>query len=247
MQAELDEREAGLDLRETDVVSQELKVRQALVDVERLGAELRDERERLSADEKRYRLELAEQRRRWELEAAEKRRELERHGEQLDFRRAAVKQEQDDLADAQREMLEMRLAVEELWTQLSGLVPPAVLTENLARLRNRLSEQYRLQQTELTAQKAELESLRADLAAESEKLRHKTDELRRWADLRNEEIERQAAFLTAREQELETQDADLHRQSQAWRQERGRLEQEIRRLENDLRRAGLEAPSLLRR
>jgi len=246
MQAELDDREATLDRRETDLVTQELKVRQAWVDVERLQAELRTEREHLVVQERRDRQEVAEQRRRIEEEAAEKRQSLERQSEQLDFRRAAVKQEQAELAESQREILETRLAVEELWTQLSGVVPPAVLTENLARLRGRLAEQYRLQNNELATQKAELETLRAELAAENEKLRIQTGELRRWADLRHDEIERQAAFLTAREQELEQQDKDLNRQSQAWRQERGRYEQEIRRLENELRRVGIEIAPLLR-
>ncbi len=246
MQAELDDREATLDRRETDLVTQELKVRQAWVDVERLQAELRDERERLDAQERRDRQEVAEQRRRIEEEGAEKRQSLERQSEQLDFRRAAVKQEKAELVESQREILETRLAVEELWTQLSGVVPPAVLTENLARLRGRLAEQYRLQQSELASQQAELETLRAELAAENEKLRIQTGELRRWADLRHDEIERQASFLTAREQELNQQDEDLNHQSRTWRQERGRYEQEIRRLENELRRVGIEIAPLLR-
>jgi hypothetical protein len=246
MQAELDDREQALDRRETDLVTQELKVRQAWVDVERLQAELREQRELLATQERRDRLELAEQRRRWEEEAAERRQSLERQSEQLDFRRAAVKQEQAELAENQRDLLETRLAVEELWTQLSGLIPPAVLTENLTRLRGRINEQYRMQQNELAAQKAELETLRAELGAENEKLRIQTGELRRWADARHDEIERQAAFLTAREQELEQQDEDLHRQSQQWRQERGRFELEIRRLENELRRAGIDVVPLLR-
>lgn len=246
MQAELDERELGLDRRETDLVSRELQVRQALIDAERLQAELHAERERLAIQAKHDRLELAEQRRRLEHDAAEKRQSLERQSEQLDFRRAAVKQEQAELAETQRETLEMRLAVEELWTQLSGLVPPAILTENLARLRSKLAEQYRLQQNDLAAQQAELETLRADLAAENEKLRIQTNELRRWAEARHEEIERQAAFLTDREQELERQAHDAQEHSAAWRQERGRLEQEIRRLEGELRRAGIELPTLHR-
>lgn len=246
MQAELDQREGELDRRETDLVSRELQVRQALVEAERLQAELHAERERLAAQAKHDRLELAEQRRRLEHDAAEKRLSLERQSEQLDFRRAAVKQEQAELAESQRETLEMRLAVEELWTQLSGLVPPAILTENLARLRSMLAERYRLQQNDLASQKAELETLRADLAAENEKLRIQTNELRRWAEARHEEIERQAAFLTDREQELERQECDANDRSAAWRQERGRLEQEIRRLEGELRRVGIELPSYVR-
>lgn len=245
MQDELDEREAALDRRETESVTVELRVRQALIEVERLQAELYEERDRLAAQQKHDSLELAEQRRRVEHETAEKQRMLERQNEQLDFRRAAVRQEQADLAESQRETLEMRLVVEELWSQLSGIVPPAVLSENTARLRNRLGEQYRLQQNEIAAQRAELEGLRADLAAENDKLRNQTVELRRWAEARHDEIERQASFLAAREQELERQDAEMAQRSQTWRQERGRMELELRRLEGELRRVGIDATAPL--
>lgn len=238
LQAELDDQEQELLRREAITTETEQRVRLGLVDVERLQAEWRTEHERLAEQERRNRLEYAEQRRRLENETDETRRELARQNEQLDFRRAAVRQEQADLAESQRETLEMRIAVEELWTQLAGSVPSAQLSENLARVRNRLSEQYRLQQHEIATSRAELESLRADLAAEGEKLRIQTAELRRWAEARHEEIERQAAFLTAREAELERQDAEYRRTSTAWRQERGRLEQEVRRLENELRRSG---------
>lgn len=237
LQAELDDQEQMLLRREATTAETEQRVRLGLVDVERLQAEWRTEHERLAEQERRNRLEYAEQRRRLEAETEEARRELARRSEQLDFRRAAVRQEQADVAETQRETLEMRIAVEEIWTQLAGSVPSAALSENLARVRNRLSEQYRLQQHEIATSRAELESLRADLAAEGEKLRIQTAELRRWAEARHDEIERQAAFLTAREAELERQDAEHRRHSTAWRQERGRLEQELRRLENELRRS----------
>jgi hypothetical protein len=240
MQDELDAREAVLDRRETDSTTTELRVRQALIEVERLQAELHEERERGAAQQKHDRLEFAEARRRLEHDVAEKHKLLQRQNEQLDFRRAAVKQEQAALAEAQREALEMRLIVEEQWTQLSGVVPPAVLTENVVRLRNRLAEQYRLQQQELSAQRAELIALRNDLAAESEKLRVQSAELQRWAEARHEEIERQASFLTSREQELDRQDRDAAQRSSLWRQERSRLELEIHRLESELRAVGIE-------
>lgn len=246
MQAELDERETNLDRRETESVTIELRVRQALIEVERMQAELYEERERQAAQQKHDRLEMAEQRRRLEQDAAEKQKLLERQNEQLDFRRAAVKQEQNDLAEAQRETLEMRLVVEELWTQLSGVVPPAALTENVARLRNRLAEQYRMQQHELAAQRAELITLRNDLAAESDKLRLQTAELQRWAEARHEEIERQASYLTAREQELERQDSELAQRTSQWRQDRGRLELEVRRLESELRAVGIDVTPIVR-
>ena len=241
-QRELNQRNEALDAREAAVVEQEGYLKQAMLEWERWRAELEEERERLAAQQRHDRLELAELRRRAETDAAERREAIERQSEQLDFRRAAIRREQEELAAAQRETLEMRLAAEELWTRLSGSLPPAALTEQMARIRTRLGEQYRIVQTDLAAQKVELDALRADLAAEGERLRFQTQELHRWAEARHEEIERQAAFLTGREAELERQDGSLYQRAQAWRQERFQLEQEIRRLHTELRRAGIELP-----
>lgn len=237
LQIALNEREATLDVREAAIVEQETTLKHAMLEWERLRAELTEERERLAAQQRHDRLELAELRRRAEAEDADRRQALERQSEQLDFRRAAIRREQEELSAAQRETLEMRLAAEELWTQLSGTMPAAALAEQMARIRSKLSEQYRLLQADLTAQKAELDSLRNDLSIEAERLRFQTQELHRWAEARHEDIERQAAYLTGREAELERQDAALFQRNQAWRQERFQLEQEIRRLKAERRQA----------
>lgn len=242
LQYELNEREAELERRASSVGEQEERMKTAMIELERLRAETEEMRERLAAQSRNDRLETAELRRRAEIELNERREALERHGEQLDFRRAAIRKQHDELAASQRETLEMRLASEELWTQLSGTVPAAALTEQMAKIRAKLTEQYRLAQNDLAAQAEELHSLRGDLAAESDRLRKQSHELRRWAEARSEEIEQQAAFLTHREAELERQDSDLLHRGQQWRQERFQLEQEVQRLQAELRRNGRELP-----
>jgi len=225
---QLDEREAELRARTAEVERQEQLARQSVIDAERASEAVAFEREQAAAQARCDRSELAELRRRVEAELAEKRQVIERQSEQLDYRRAAVRREQEDLAAAQREVLEHRLALEELRTQLSGMVPPAALQEQIARLRSRLNEHYRMSHDELAARQAELAALRADLATESDRLGRQSRELRDWAEARNEEIERQAAFLTRREAELERQSSELERRGRVWRQERLQLEQELR-------------------
>lgn len=238
LQKLLDEREADVERREQAVAEQELRLREALSEWERLTGELVEQRDRNEMQARHDRLQTAEHRRASEEELAEKRAELERQAEQIDFRRAALRREQETLTETQREVLEQRLAAEELWTRLSGHVAPAALAEHQARLRSKLTEQYRLSQRELSSEREELETLRTELAADADRLRKQTQELRRWADARNEEIERQAAFLTSREAELDRQDSHLQQQLQTWRQERFRMEQELRRLKSERRRAG---------
>ena len=112
-----------------------------------------------------------------------------------------------------RETLEIRLATEELWVQLSGTAPAATLTQTLGQVRAKLAEQYRMANAELAGQRKELDEIRAQLAAQHEKLMVQKRDLDAWASRRQEEIQEQAARLVAREQELERQDAEFQQRS----------------------------------
>jgi septal ring factor EnvC (AmiA/AmiB activator) len=127
-----------------------------------------------------------------------------------------------------RETLEIRLATEELWAQLSGAAPPAALTRSLGRIRTQLADQYRLANAELLEQKKELAAIRDQLAAQYEKLVGQKQQFERWADGRREETEQQASRLIAREQELSDAAARFTEQSRRWEIERREYEQEIR-------------------
>ena len=69
-----------------------------------------------------------------------------------------------ELGRMHRETLEIRLATEELWVQVSGVAPPAVLTRSLGQIRARLADHYRLAGSELDEQKEELQTIRCELA-----------------------------------------------------------------------------------
>ena len=133
-----------------------------------------------------------------------------------------------------RETLEIRLATEELWVQLSGSAPPAALTRSLGRIRTQLADQYRLANAELLEQKKELASIRDQLAGQYEKLIEQRRQFEHWAGGRQREAEQQAARLIAREQELEDTESRFAEQSQQWELERREYEQEIRRLQLQL-------------
>ena len=82
-------------------------------------------------------------------ELEEQRRAVARRSEQLDRSRAALEQFRGELGQLHRETLEIRLATEELWVQLSGVAPPAALIQSLGGIRNKLAEHYRSAQSEL--------------------------------------------------------------------------------------------------
>lgn len=188
------------------------------------------ERERLDAQAKTDRQRLAEQQRRQQAELIKKKESLGRRGEQLDHRRTALKQLRSDLMVLHRETLELRFAAEELFAQLSGSLAPATLSRSLATIRSRLTEHYRLEAGQVAEERQELETLRAELTCQHEKLRSQRLEMQGWLVSRQEDIEKQAARLTARELELDRQEAHFRELEGRWSEERFGLQQELRRL-----------------
>ena len=142
-----------------------------------------------------------------------------------------------DLERVHRESLEMRLATEEIWAQLAGRMAPADLTQSLARIRSRLAEQYRLTGVELNTQREELQDLAARVTEQHKKLAQQRGELQIWLDSRQADIEEQATRLVAQEQHLRQQQSEVAAQADYWAHERRKLQDEIRRLLGELRRA----------
>jgi chromosome segregation ATPase len=100
-----------------------------------------------------------------------KRRAVARRAEHLDQCRAELRRLRDELNQMHRDMLETRLATEELWTQLSGLAPASTLNRSLERTRAKLANQYRDANADLAERRNELEAIRVELARRYETLR----------------------------------------------------------------------------
>lgn len=225
---ELAEREKRLFEAETSLAAQ-------LAETAAVDRELQQRREQLEAQARLDRRRLAEIQRKNEAELAQKKLGVERESEQLDHRRAAIERSRQDLLLLQREALEMRLAAEELKSELSGALAPAAVERSIAALRKRLAESYRLESAAAAADRAELESLKAELAAEAETWSRRQADLQRWATAKQAEFDDQAIRLEAREHKLDHQEKSLQEQLQAWREERFTQQQELRRLQAELR------------
>jgi chromosome segregation ATPase len=178
---------------------------------------------------------MADERRRAEAELDKARQLLRARDDHLQRRSAAVDQLRAEVMRAQRETLELRLATDELWAQLSGVVPPAALTQSLARLRGQLAEQYRLERTELAGQREQLELLAGRLSEQHDKLQRHRQEIETWTLDRRGEIEKHASRLAGREEELLRVQRQLDEKHQRLDEERRLYEAEIRRLLAQLR------------
>ena len=160
---------------------------------------------------------------------------------ELDNREAAIEQMRIELRNTEREALEMRLATEETWNQLAGMMAPAALMRSISIVRAKLADHYRQTLETIAAKSADLETVRRDLASQLDALEAQRHELQLWAERRHEDIEHQAARLVAREQELDRQQEHYEQMETRWNLEQIEYQAEIRRLLAALRAVELKA------
>jgi hypothetical protein len=156
--------------------------------------------------------------------------QLDQREVELDARQNALEQLQAELRGNQREILEMRLATEETWAQLSGALAPASLTRSISQVRTKLADHYRGALDEISQRTQQLELLRRDLADQFAALESQRQELQAWAERRHADIEHQASRLVAREQELDRQQQHYEKMESQWHNERTEFQAEVRRL-----------------
>jgi chromosome segregation ATPase len=150
--------------------------------------------------------------------------------QELEGRRAELERLRMEVREAQRETLEMRLATEELWSQLTLAAPPSSLARSLGRLRQRLADHYRLANAELSEQRQEMESLRTRLNEHHERLAQREHELQDWFERRQADLQQQSESLAAREEDVERREAEVRQLHETWQEERAALQREIRGL-----------------
>jgi hypothetical protein len=153
---------------------------------------------------------LEAERRRVMDELEKQRRTVQRRGEHVDRCRVSMEQLREELGRLHRETLEIRLATEELWVQLSGAAPPASLIQSLGRIRSKLADHYRLANVELHGEKEKLQKIHDQLLVQHESLVQQKRQFEQWAAARQDELEKQTSRLVAREQQVERREAELH-------------------------------------
>ena len=131
----------------------------------------------------------------------QKRQVVGRRADDVERSRAALKRLRAELGQIHRETLEIRLATEELWAQLSNAAPPDVLVKSLGRIRAKLADQYRQADAELAEERKELETIRQQLIDQYDKLVEQKRQFENWvADCQTEcrdESKTLAGYATA--------------------------------------------------
>lgn len=256
----LDEREEELARRERTVFERERALNERHQELTRREKEFEERLERLAvAETARERNEsaaaecltnaqlradelerLADERRRAMADLDRQRQAVARRAEHVDKSKASLLQLREELGRMHRETLEIRLATEELWVQLSGAAPPAALTRSLGQIRTRLAEQYAQANAELAEQKKELEVVRGRLEGQLDKLLDRKRQFDKWVADRQRECDGQASRLIAREERLAREEEHLREEAERWRAERLKFQRELKRFKagRSARRSG---------
>jgi golgin subfamily B member 1 len=166
-------------------------------------AELSQQRRAFAEEVAAARQQMAAQRRQAAADVEQQRQAVQRRADHVDRCGAALGQLRGELARMQRETLEIRLATEELWVQLSGVAPPARLVQSLGRIRSKLAEQYAQANAELAEQKRDLEAIRDQLLKQHENLVREKRRFDQWASGQQMDCQEQASRLAARERQIE--------------------------------------------
>ena len=208
----------------------ETRLSEAQAETAHLREQLSGQRQTLAEETAALRQQMTAEHQRAMADLEQKRQAVGRRADQVDQSFTALKDLRAELRRMHRETLEIRLATEELWVQLSGAAPPAALTESLGRIRGKLAKQYQQANAELAEQKRELETIRDQLLEQHRTVVDQKRRFEQWATGCQEECQRTASRLVARERQLHQEETQLGDQSQQWQSERSGFQQEIRRL-----------------
>ena len=222
------EREVNLASAEQLIADERAALARRVAEVERREAEvrLRTDRQRTSVESDREA---------WRAEARATAERTDRRELELDRRAESLRRMQTEVENAQREVLEMRLATEETWAQLTGVLAPAALTKSVAKVRAQLADQYGHTIRQIAEERGALRDAAATVDAEFQRLEKQRLELAEWSNRRHEEFGDAADRLEGRERELDRQQREFEKLEARWAVERQEYRDQIRTLLAELR------------
>ena len=232
LEAEFRERVAA---RESDFQTAESMLREHALQLDRDRLALSADRQEWAQQKARQEQALAERQRGVEVDLESEHERLAARQDWIERQKAGLEQVRTEILTLHRTSLEMRLVAEQLWSQIAGRMTPADVTQAVAQIRLKLTEQYRLEEQNLEARREELVALGERIAAQHGELKQLQAGLRDWAAAREAEIEQQAAALVERELALDHHEQQLTGAQRDWQADRRRYEQQIRELSGQLR------------
>lgn len=216
----IEEREKSLD-REQTVLSKSRRALSSTSDLDRIG--LQAEREAWNSERQ---IQQSELRRQQDL--------MTSHSENLESRRIRLDRLRAELEDTHRSTLEMRLAVEETWVDLTQSLGQEESRQRVEQVRHALVGYYRQLHEGLVEQRREhleaqtkFERLRVEFLDERQKLMD-------WIAARDSELQVAEERLRIASTDSSTRDAAWQAARDRWLMEKAEAEQVIRKLLGEL-------------
>jgi hypothetical protein len=196
--------------------------------IERRGLE-----SRVQQDRERLRFEQHD----WTVSRAEQLADIERKQDQLRLYATALETRRQQLESLRREVdqthgesLELRLAVEEAYAQLTRTVGEEATRERVEQARLLLAEHYRNSRDTLAIHSQELEQLQARLAHERNDLLFERQALAEWIAAQEQQLAKRTAELDRHHAALQERELSWRQAEDRWHSERQQAETIIRDL-----------------
>lgn len=184
---------------------------------------------------------LAYERATWESERDTQRSDLRRqqdllalHAENLEARRTRLDNLRTELEETNRTTLEMRLAIEEAFAQLSQAAGADAAQRRVDEARRILAEHYRYTRDALTHQRQEIEDLHGKLQEQRHELHNERQSLADWLVNQETELREREHQLANERQSWEASEQTRDAARERWLRERLEAETIIRDLLSQL-------------
>lgn len=234
-QHEQNERIHILRMKQLDRFRDLLQQREESLDKERtLHAELRRSLERYELNQKQR---ISEEYEVWQKERDAQKVELRRqhdmlalHAENLERRRERLDTLRAEVEETHRGTLEMRLALEEGWAQLTQVEGEEAARERLEKARETLAAHYRQLREALSVERQELDHSQELFHKHRDEFRQERQDLSEWVAERDEQLRLRSEQLRYQAEQLAIRDAAWDEKREIWLQEHVQAEQMIRLL-----------------
>lgn len=259
-QHEQNERIHVLRMKQLDRFRDLLQQREQSLSKERaLHTELRRSVERYEQNQKQR---MTDEYEAWHKERESQKAELRRqhdmlalHAENLERRRERLDTLRAEVEETHRGTLEMRLALEEGWAQLTQAEGEEAARLRLEKAREALASHYRQLRESLAVERQELDHSQELFHRHRDEFREERQALSEWIAERDEQLRLRSEQLRFEAEQLTTRDAAWGQKRELWLQEKVQAEQIIRDLlqqltdltgiENTMNRAALQATAAM--
>lgn len=152
------------------------------------------------------------------------------HAQNLEGRRERLDKLRAELEETHRTTLEMRMAIEEAWAQMTQACGEQAAKQRIEAAQQQLSGHYRLLRETLTEQRCELDELQKTVRQQRDELRAEQQTLTDWTAEQDRKLREREASLRHQAEQLDVRESAWRSASQRWINEKIEAEAVIRDL-----------------